>query len=109
MTPQVDLSTLSQKDKQELQQFMNNEMQKATLQQCPSPSPPLPTRWWMLTYDPAVHSITDVCWKKCITGKISAGKLDRNEESCTQNCVDRFMDGNLLILKRLSAMQREGL
>ena len=57
----------------------------------------------------AVHSITDVCWKKCITGKISGGSLDRNEQSCTQNCVDRFMDGNLLILKRLGAMQREGL
>ena len=108
VTPQVDLSTLSQKDKQELQQFMNNEMQKATLQQCTSCLLPRLAAM-LLTQSIAVHSITDVCWKKCITGKISGGKLDRSEESCTQNCVDRFMDGNLLILKRLGAMQREGL
>jgi hypothetical protein len=32
----VDLSKLSQKDKQELQQFIVNESQKARIQQCPS-------------------------------------------------------------------------
>lgn len=44
-----------------------------------------------------------------MTGRVSGGKLDKSEESCAQNCVDRFMDGNLLILKHLGAMQREGL
>jgi import inner membrane translocase subunit TIM8 len=33
----IDLSKLSQKDKQELQQFIVNESQKARIQQCLSP------------------------------------------------------------------------
>lgn len=53
----------------------------------------------------AIHSLTDVCFRKCITGKISAGKLDRSEEPCMQNCVDRFMDANLVVIKNLEQMR----
>lgn len=45
-----------------------------------------------------------MCFKKCI-GKISSGKLDRYEEPCLQNCVDRFMDANKVILKNLETMR----
>jgi len=83
----LDLSKLSEKDKQELQQFIFNESQKARIQQ-------------------SVHSLTEVCWKKCVTGTIRSGKLDRSEESCAQNCVDRFMDANLTIIKHLESMRR---
>lgn len=40
-----------------------------------------------------------------MTKGISSGKLDRNEESCTQNCVDRFLDANEAVLKHLNAMR----
>lgn len=40
---EFDVNSLSQRDKQELQQFIQNETQKSKLQQCmSSPVPPLP-------------------------------------------------------------------
>ncbi|KAL2039159.1 hypothetical protein N7G274_008208 [Stereocaulon virgatum] len=84
--PQVDLSKLSEYDKRELQQNLQNEMQKAKIQE-------------------SIHNLTDICWTKCITKGISSGKLDRNEESCTQNCVDRFLDANEAVLKHLNALR----
>jgi import inner membrane translocase subunit TIM8 len=55
----------------------------------------------------AIHSLTDICWKKCVTGTIRSGKLDKNEESCTANCVDRFMDANFTVIKHLEAMRNQ--
>ncbi|KAK5119956.1 hypothetical protein LTR85_007032 [Meristemomyces frigidus] len=80
------LKNLSQKDKQELNQFILNEGQKAQIQA-------------------TVHSLTDTCFRKCITSKISSGKLDRSEEPCMQNCVDRFMDANLTVIRHLEQMR----
>jgi len=80
------LKSLSPKDKQELNQFIINEGQKAQIQQ-------------------AVHSLTDTCFRKCITSKISSGKLDRSEEPCMQNCVDRYMDANLTVIRHLEQMR----
>ncbi|EKD14830.1 Tim10/DDP family zinc finger [Drepanopeziza brunnea f. sp. 'multigermtubi' MB_m1] len=80
-----DLSKLTAKDKQELQQFLNHESQRAQIQQ-------------------TVHTLTDLCWKKCVTGTIKSGALDKNEESCAKNCVDRYLDANFAIIKRLNGM-----
>jgi len=85
---QLDLSKLTDRDKQELQQFIVNESQKAKIQQ-------------------SVHNLTDICWKKCVTGSIRSGKLEKGEESCTQNCVDRFLDGNLTVIKHLESMRAQ--
>lgn len=84
----IDLSKLSDKDKQELQQFIVNETQKARIQQ-------------------SVHSLTDVCWKKCVTGTIRSGKLDKGEETCAQNCVNRFLDANMTVIKHLDTMRQQ--
>ncbi|KAJ9628529.1 Mitochondrial import inner membrane translocase subunit tim8 [Taxawa tesnikishii (nom. ined.)] len=86
----VDLSKLSDREKQDLQQFVVNESQKARIQQ-------------------SIHSLTDICFRKCITGKMSSGKLDRSEEPCMQNCVDRFMDANMTVLKHLEQMRTTGM
>lgn len=53
----------------------------------------------------AVHNLTDTCWKKCITGSIRSAKLDKGEETCAQNCVERFMDANFLVLRNLEKMR----
>ncbi|CAG8977981.1 hypothetical protein HYALB_00001863 [Hymenoscyphus albidus] len=82
----LDLSKLTDRDKQELQQFLANEGQKARIQQ-------------------TVHSLTDVCWKKCVTGTIRSNKLDSSEASCAANCVDRFMDANFTVIKHLERMR----
>ncbi|PBP23880.1 hypothetical protein BUE80_DR005265 [Diplocarpon rosae] len=81
----IDLSKLTPKDKQELQQFIVNESQKARIQQ-------------------TVHTLTDICWKKCVTGTIKNGALEKNEDSCARNCVDRYLDANFAIIKQLDSM-----
>jgi len=55
----------------------------------------------------AVHSLTDIFWKKCVTGTIRSGKLDKNEETCAQNCVDRFLDANMTVIKHLDNMRNQ--
>lgn len=58
-----------------------------------------------LTLPTAVHTLTDMCFKKTITGSFRSGKLDRTEEANVQNCVDRFMDANMLVIKNLEQMR----
>ncbi|CZT21674.1 related to mitochondrial import inner membrane translocase subunit TIM8 [Ramularia collo-cygni] len=83
------LQSMSAKDKQDLNQFIQNESQKAQIQS-------------------TIHGLTDTCFKKCITSKITSGNLDRTEEPCMRNCVDRFMDANLAVIKNLEKMRTMG-
>ncbi|KAF2184568.1 hypothetical protein K469DRAFT_579234 [Zopfia rhizophila CBS 207.26] len=83
----ADLSKLSDRDKQELQQFVVNESQKARIQA-------------------SIHSLTDTCFRKCITSGIKSGKLDKYEEPCMRNCVDRFLDANLVVLRELERLRQ---
>lgn len=104
------LQNLSAKDKAELNQFVMQETQKAQIQQTVRPLLPLP---FPLSHPFAdavqqVHSLTDMCFRKCITAKISAGKLDRSEEPCVMNCVDRYMDANMTVIKHLEQMRQLG-
>ncbi|KAK3066513.1 Mitochondrial import inner membrane translocase subunit tim8 [Teratosphaeriaceae sp. CCFEE 6253] len=80
------VSARANRPRQELNQFIQAEGQKAQIQA-------------------TIHALTDTCFRKCITSKISAGKLDRYEEPCTQNCVDRYMDANLVVIKHLEQMR----
>ncbi|PKY05361.1 hypothetical protein P168DRAFT_249885 [Aspergillus campestris IBT 28561] len=83
---QVDISKLSDADKKELNQFLTSAAQKSQIQQ-------------------TVHHLSDVCWKKCVSGKISSGRLDSSEETCATNCVERWMDTNLSVLKHLEQLR----
>ncbi|KAI9476004.1 MAG: Tim10/DDP family zinc finger-domain-containing protein [Benjaminiella poitrasii] len=78
----------SENDQRELAQFLQAEQAKARVQE-------------------TVHSMTDNCWDKCIS-KIN-NKLDRSEESCLANCVDRFLDTSLFIVKRLEELRSTGM
>lgn len=53
--------------------------------------------WYVTDIEP----VTDSCFRKCITGKISSNKLDRTEEACIKNCADRCIDGMILTVKFL--------
>ncbi|KAI1117013.1 Tim10/DDP family zinc finger protein [Nemania sp. NC0429] len=79
-----DLDKLSEKDRSELQQFIQNENSKARLTS-------------------SVHTLTNVCFRKCVTGAIKNGKLDKTEESCMTNCTERFFDLTEVTLKHLNA------
>ncbi|CAK4030988.1 related to mitochondrial import inner membrane translocase subunit TIM8 [Lecanosticta acicola] len=80
------LKNLSPADRNELNQFVQNESQRAQIQG-------------------TVHSLTDTCFRKCVTSKITSGALDRNEEPCMRNCVDRFMDCQMTVIRNLEKMR----
>ncbi len=46
-----------------------------------------------------------MCWKRCVTGAVKSGKLDKTEEGCLANCVDRFLDVNMLTVKHLTSLR----
>ncbi|KAI8989547.1 Tim10/DDP family zinc finger-domain-containing protein [Pilobolus umbonatus] len=78
----------SENDQRELGQFLEAEQAKARVQQ-------------------TVHTFTDSCWDKCIS-KIN-NKLDRSEEACLTNCVDRFLDSSMFIVKRLEELRNSAM
>jgi import inner membrane translocase subunit TIM8 len=53
-----------------------------------------------------VHSLSDVCWDKCVD-KIY-NKTDNKAQKCIANCVDRFLDTQLFITKRVVSMGQAG-
>jgi len=71
--------------KKELNDFLEQEQAKAKL-------------------NASVHNFTEMCWTKCVTGSIST-RFSRGEESCLTNCVDRFLDTSLFIVKKLETMR----
>ena len=54
----------------------------------------------------AIHGLTDTCFRKCIpAGVVKKGALDKYEEPCMRQCVDRFLDANLVVLKELERLR----
>ncbi|KAF9457096.1 Tim10/DDP family zinc finger-domain-containing protein [Collybia nuda] len=53
----------------------------------------------------SIHKFTGLCWDKCITGTPST-KFSRGEEACLTNCVERFLDTSLFMVKQIEN-QRE--
>jgi hypothetical protein len=55
----------------------------------------------------AIHSLTDTCFRKCIpAGNVKNGKLDKYEEPCMKQCVDRFLDANMVVLRELERLRQ---
>ncbi|KAJ7597239.1 Tim10/DDP family zinc finger-domain-containing protein, partial [Mycena floridula] len=50
----------------------------------------------------SIHTFTTMCWDKCITGTPST-RFSRGEESCLLNCVDRFFDTSMFLVKKVCA------
>ncbi|KAG2368226.1 Tim10/DDP family zinc finger-domain-containing protein [Suillus spraguei] len=53
-----------------------------------------------------VHNLTSMCWDKCITGT-PGSRFARGEESCLLNCVDRFLDTSLFIIKTIEGQRSQ--
>jgi len=49
-----------------------------------------------------------MCWDKCITGTPST-RFSRSEEGCLQNCVDRFLDTSLFMVKKVEQQREQSL
>jgi import inner membrane translocase subunit TIM8 len=62
---------------------------------------------YALTCMLAIHALTDTCFRKCIpSGNVKNGKLDKYEEPCMRQCVDRFLDANLVVLRELERLRQ---
>ena len=46
-----------------------------------------------------IHDLNEKCWDTCVEGKPS-NRLDGKTESCIKNCVERFIDTNMVVLQR---------
>lgn len=112
----MDLDRLNDKDKADLRQFLANEQQRSQIQsrmffslpQCSRNDRGLNSLDGRMANEfntTETHSLTQICWTKCVTGSIKNGKLDRSEEGCLKNCVDRFLDMNFLTMKHLNNMR----
>ncbi|KAI1429403.1 Tim10/DDP family zinc finger-domain-containing protein [Xylaria sp. FL1777] len=84
-----DLDKLNNKDRAELQQFLSNETSKARVQA-------------------TIHSLTEVCFRKCITGTIRSNQLEKAEQSCMANCAERYFEASLLTIKHVQKVRLSG-
>ncbi|KAJ7071292.1 Tim10/DDP family zinc finger-domain-containing protein [Mycena amicta] len=48
----------------------------------------------------SIHNFTGICWKKCVTGTPST-RFSRSEEACLTNCVERFLDTSLFMVRKI--------
>lgn len=115
----ADLSKLNEKDKSELRQFLQHESKRSEIQASAYFSYQSLRNFACILQFLRVllgkianvvldtHGLTEVCWKKCITGTIKSGKLDKSEQTCLSNCVQRVLDINFLTVKHLEKMRQQ--
>jgi len=82
MAENVKLDTASQK---QLNEFLEQEQVQARVAE-------------------RIHTFTEMCWDKCITGTPST-RFSRSEESCLSNCIDRFLDSSIYMVKQIEQQQ----
>ncbi|WFD02765.1 Mitochondrial import inner membrane translocase subunit tim8 [Malassezia obtusa] len=78
-------ANLSDADQKELNSFLDAEQSKARIQS-------------------TVHAFTERCWDQCVKSSISTS-FGRGEEACLANCVERFLDTSLFIVKKLESQR----
>lgn len=78
----MSMETLDESTRTELATWMDAEVAKARVRS-------------------QIHGFTDMCFKKCVSS-ISSPKLSTSESTCVQNCIGRFLDTNVEIVKIVS-------
>ena len=56
--------------------------------------------WMLSVLQNAVHELNEKCWDLCVEGKPS-NRLDRGQENCLRNCVERFLGTTILLHQAL--------
>ncbi|CAH02107.1 Tim8 [Kluyveromyces lactis] len=82
---QNDLSNLDDGSKKEIMTFLESENSKQKVQM-------------------SIHQFTNLCFKNCISN-VQNADLSSQEEQCLNNCVNRFLDTNIRIVKGLQSIQ----
>ncbi|ODQ66553.1 mitochondrial import inner membrane translocase subunit TIM8 [Nadsonia fulvescens var. elongata DSM 6958] len=88
--PELDsqaLASLDAESRKEIMQWIDSENSKAKVQS-------------------SIHNFTDMCWKKCVTKDITSNMLDTTESNCMTNCLQRFLDTNINVVKLIQAAQK---
>merc|ERR1712126_649950 len=49
-----------------------------------------------------VHELTDKCWEVCMKDSKPGPKLEYKTQDCMRSCVDRFMDANIMVSRRMN-------
>ncbi|AMD20960.1 HEL321Wp [Eremothecium sinecaudum] len=82
---QDNLQNLDEASKKELMTFLESENSKQKIQM-------------------SIHKFTNICFNQCIDSISDAG-LSSQESDCLKNCVNRFLDTNISIVKGLQNLQ----
>jgi len=72
--------------RKELAIFMENEQAQARVHQ-------------------SIHSLTSLCWDKCVPGTPST-RFSSSESNCLSNCVDRFLDTSLFLVRKIEEQRQ---
>ncbi|EEQ38377.1 hypothetical protein EJF18_30775 [Clavispora lusitaniae] len=84
---QTALQSLDDASRKEILEFIEAENSKSKVQM-------------------SIHNFTDMCFKKCNENKqITSNSLDKAEEQCLSNCLNRFLDTNIKVVQALQGQQ----
>ncbi|CDF91302.1 ZYBA0S10-04258g1_1 [Zygosaccharomyces bailii CLIB 213] len=81
----TDLASLNDSSKKEIATFLEAENSKQKVQM-------------------SIHQFTNTCFRECVQ-PVNNGDLSSQEEQCLSNCVNRFLDTNIRIVKGLQGLQ----
>jgi import inner membrane translocase subunit TIM8 len=48
-----------------------------------------------------IHQLNEKCWDQCMDGVKPSTKLEGRSQDCIRNCVERFLDSNIMITRRM--------
>ncbi|SCU83579.1 LAMI_0C03752g1_1 [Lachancea mirantina] len=82
---QADLASLDDGSKKEIMTFLESENSKQKVQM-------------------SIHQFTNMCFKNCVSS-VNDANLSSQEEHCLNNCINRFLDTNIRIVKGLQGLQ----
>lgn len=54
-----------------------------------------------------IHEINEKCWDTCMENVKPSTRLDSKTENCLKNCVERFLDLNIMVTERLQTKATE--
>lgn len=84
---QTALQNLDETSRKEILQFIESENSKSKVQM-------------------SIHNFSNMCFKKCNENKpISTNTLDKTEEKCLSNCLNRFLDTNIKVVQALQGQR----
>ncbi|GEQ69256.1 hypothetical protein JCM33374_g2927 [Metschnikowia sp. JCM 33374] len=84
---QSALQSLDETSRKEILQFIETENSKSKVQM-------------------SIHNFTDMCFQKCNKDvPITTNTLNKSEEQCLSNCLNRFLDTNIKVVQALQGQR----